>query len=105
MAFMTPTGFNQHQQVLDTVRNLSGIANNFVPEQTVLNTLYGVGVAPGVASVILNGLVQSNRLECYAPMPGMNQLCGCGGSCGGACGGSCGGGCCGCGRYYRIKIG
>uniref|UniRef100_A0A8D9E8L0 Uncharacterized protein n=1 Tax=Cacopsylla melanoneura TaxID=428564 RepID=A0A8D9E8L0_9HEMI len=94
--------YNQNQ-VLQAVRNLSGIANNFVAGPTVLNKLMGIGLAPGVAEVILNTLVQAYKLECIVPMSlGLNQLCGCGGSC---AGGSCGGGCCGCGRYYRVKIG
>ncbi|KAL1465745.1 hypothetical protein WDU94_005288 [Cyamophila willieti] len=91
-------------KVIETVRNLSGAANNFVSESTILNALSGfnlAGIAKDSLRMILGSLVQASKMECFVPMTQLGS-CGCGGECGG-CG--CGGGCCGCGRYYRVKIG
>ncbi|KAL1458423.1 hypothetical protein WDU94_008578 [Cyamophila willieti] len=90
--------FHQMQKVLDTVRNLSGSANNFVGEANILNALHLAGFAKEYLKTILGSLVQANKMECFVPMTQLGS-CGCGGSCG------CDGGCCGCGRYYRVKIG
>lgn len=88
-------------QVIATIRQLSGPANTFVEESLVLNALGG-NANFGHMKLVLTSLVQSNKLQLFLPL--MENLCGSG--CGGGCSnGACGGGCCGCGRYYRVKIG
>lgn len=84
--------------VLGIIKHLSGSANKFVGEATILNALSGMTALSGDMRPMLNTLVKSNRLEMYVPL--VNKLCGSGCS-----NGACGGGCCGCGRYYRVKIG
>ncbi|KAL1458904.1 hypothetical protein WDU94_010929 [Cyamophila willieti] len=91
-------------KVLETVRSLSGAANNFVGEPVILNSLQGfnlAGLTKEALKMVLGNLVQASRLECFVPLTNLGSCapCGSGGSCG------CGGGCCGCGRYYRVKIG
>uniref|UniRef100_A0A8D8T8R9 Uncharacterized protein n=1 Tax=Cacopsylla melanoneura TaxID=428564 RepID=A0A8D8T8R9_9HEMI len=103
MACMQPDQAQLMQmKLIETVRNLSGVANNFVSESNILNALSGfnlAGIAKDSVRMVLGSLVQANKLECFVPMTQLGS-CGCGGDCG-----SCGGGCCGSGRYYRIKIG
>lgn len=88
-------------RVLGAISRLCGPANNFVGEADIMNSLHGWGFT-NVKSA-LTSLVIANRLECIVNfVPMMNNLCGCGSGCSN---GASGGGCCGCGRYYRIKIG
>ncbi|KAI5699056.1 hypothetical protein M8J76_008488 [Diaphorina citri] len=96
-------------KVIETVRQLSGPANNFVSETLVLNALSSfnpAGLAKDGFRKILAGLVKANRMECFVPVTNLGSCgpcgpCGCGADCGGCCAGGCGG----CGRYYRVKIG
>uniref|UniRef100_A0A8D8ZS78 Uncharacterized protein n=1 Tax=Cacopsylla melanoneura TaxID=428564 RepID=A0A8D8ZS78_9HEMI len=101
MACMQPDQAQLMQmKLIETVRNLSGAVNNFVSESNILNALSGFNLG-GIDNLrmVLGSLVQANKMECLVPKTQLGS-CGCGGE-----GGSCGGGCCGCGRYYRIKIG
>ncbi|KAL1464775.1 hypothetical protein WDU94_004393 [Cyamophila willieti] len=94
-------------KVQETVRSLSGATNNFVSESLILNNLKAfnlAGLGADSLKLVLGNMVQTNRLECFVPLTSLGSCCApdCGGC--GSCGG-CGGGCCGCGRYYRVKIG
>lgn len=103
MALINNQSHMIEMKVLETVRHLSGVANNFVGESAILNALTGFtqgGIGPDAVRMSLSNLVRCNRMEVFAPV---TQMCGSG--CGTGCGscGSCG--CGGCGRYYRVKIG
>ncbi|KAL1459935.1 hypothetical protein WDU94_011880 [Cyamophila willieti] len=98
-------------KVMETIRNLSGASNNFVGESLILNNLQGLnlaGLRADSLKMVLSSMVQAARLECFVPLTNLGSCGPCGG-CGADCGscgcGGCGGGCCGCGRYYRVKIG